>query len=153
MYVRNDCKVFRFCRSKCKKAFQKKWNPRRTAWTKAFRMSHGKEMVNDATLAFEQRRNVPVKTSPENISKAIKAIRRVDELKQRRAQRLWRARMQTAAVQTARSAKAVLQKSIDLVPQRLQEHVKETLALAQQRQTERRKAQSKKKKAVAVEED
>ena len=53
MFVRNDSKIFRFCRSKCRKAFFKKKNPLRTKWTKAYRESHGKEMAMDTTFEFE----------------------------------------------------------------------------------------------------
>ncbi|KAI2648660.1 putative ribosome biogenesis protein RLP24 [Labeo rohita] len=78
MFVRNDCKVFRFCRSKCHKNFKKKRNPRKTRWTKAFRKSAGKELTVDNSLEFEKRRNIPVKYNRELWSKTGESDRPID---------------------------------------------------------------------------
>ncbi|XP_786936.1 probable ribosome biogenesis protein RLP24 [Strongylocentrotus purpuratus] len=83
-FVRNDSKIFRFCRGKCHKAFKKKKNPRKVRWTKAFRKGAGKELAVDNSFEFEKRRNIPVKYERELWQKTITAMARVDEIKQRR---------------------------------------------------------------------
>ncbi|KAI8782333.1 probable ribosome biogenesis protein RLP24 [Biomphalaria glabrata] len=83
-FVRNDSKIFRFCRSKCHKAFQKKRNPRKARWTKAFRKAAGKELTVDPSLEFEKRRNEPVKYNKELWQTTIKAMKRIEEIKVRR---------------------------------------------------------------------
>lgn len=45
-HIRNDSITFLFCRSKCNKAFKRKWHPLKTRWTKAYRLFHKKEMFN-----------------------------------------------------------------------------------------------------------
>ncbi|KAM3288832.1 hypothetical protein P3S67_022262 [Capsicum chacoense] len=58
-FVRNDAKIFRFCRSKCHKNFKMKRNPHKVKWTKAYRRLHGKDMTQDSTFEFERKRNRP----------------------------------------------------------------------------------------------
>lgn len=83
-FVRNDCKIFRFCRSKCHRAFKRKKNPRKVRWTKAYRKVAGKELAIDPSFEFEKRRNVPVKYSREAWQKTLEAIKKATEIKERR---------------------------------------------------------------------
>jgi len=84
-FVRNDCKIFRFCKSKCHAAFKKKKNPRKVRWTKAFRKASGKELAVDPSFEFEKRRNVPVKYERELWTKTVEAMKKVEEIRQRRS--------------------------------------------------------------------
>ncbi|XKL68054.1 hypothetical protein PGB90_003545 [Kerria lacca] len=83
-FVRNDCKVFKFCRSKCMKAFKKKKNPRKVRWTKAYRKIVGKELSVDPAFEFEKRRNTPIKYDREFWQKSLEAIKRIEEIKNKR---------------------------------------------------------------------
>lgn len=60
-FIRNDCKIFKFCRSKCHRHFKVKHNPKKIKWTKAYRKTHGKELMYDKALEFEQRKVEPVR--------------------------------------------------------------------------------------------
>nr|XP_035138438.1 probable ribosome biogenesis protein RLP24 [Callithrix jacchus] len=84
MFVRNDCKVFRFCKSKCHKNFKKKHNPRKVRWTKAFRKAAGKERPEDNSFEFEKRRNEPIKYQRELWNQTVDAMKRAEEIKQKR---------------------------------------------------------------------
>ncbi|KAF2219810.1 ribosomal protein L24e-domain-containing protein [Elsinoe ampelina] len=92
-FVRNDARVFRFCKSKCHKNFKMKRNPRKLAWTKAFRRAHGKEMTVDSTLTFAARRNVPVRYNRDLVATTLKAMQRVSEIRAKRERAFYRNRM------------------------------------------------------------
>ena len=77
--------MFKFCRSKCHKNFKKKKNPRKAKWTKAFRKAAGKELAVDPAFEFEKRRNEPVKYDRELWKTTVTAMKRVDEIRQKRA--------------------------------------------------------------------
>jgi Ribosomal protein L24e len=65
-------------------AFKRKKNPRKAKWTKAYRKIAGKELTVDPCFEFEKRRNAPVKYDRELWTKTIDAIKRVNEIKERR---------------------------------------------------------------------
>lgn len=115
MFVRNDSKTFRFCRSKCSRAFHKKRNPRKVAWTKAYRRTRGKEMAVDSTFEFEKRRNRPVKYNREIMGQTLQAMQRVGEIQVKRAERHFGERMKEAAAEKKKYARVEIEKSIDLL--------------------------------------
>ncbi|KAJ1509662.1 ATPase-activating ribosome biosynthesis protein [Coelomomyces lativittatus] len=93
MFVRNDAKTFRFCRSKCHKNFKMKRNPRKVRWTKAFRKAAGKEMIVDGTLDLERRRHVPVKYNREKMMTVLKTIQRANQVKLKRERLFYKSRV------------------------------------------------------------
>lgn len=104
MFVRNDGKTFRFCRSKCHKNFMMKRNPRKLRWTKAFRKAHGKELAVDATFDFERRRNVPVRYDRDLMQTTVEAIKTVTEIRQKRERKFYVDRMRSARVASLKLA-------------------------------------------------
>lgn len=115
MYVRNDAKVFRFCRSKCHKAFKAKRNPRKLKWTKASRAARGKEMIVDSSLDFEKRRNRPLKYDRELMQSTVRAIKRIEEIKRIRQDRFMEKRMEGHREKEKVRARESIVKSIDLI--------------------------------------
>ncbi|KAL1865091.1 ATPase-activating ribosome biosynthesis protein [Paecilomyces lecythidis] len=86
-FCRLDAKQFRFCSSKCHKNFKMKRQPRKLKWTKAHRAARGKEMIVDSSLLlsqFAKRRNVPVRYDRNLVAATVKAMERVEEIRQRR---------------------------------------------------------------------
>ncbi|EPY41266.1 large subunit ribosomal protein L24e [Angomonas deanei] len=115
IYIRNDCKLFHFCASKCRRNFGMKRNPMKLKWTKTFRKANGKELAVDSTMNFEQRRHVPVKYNRELLSDTLKVMKRVEKIKERRQLALWEKRMERAKLQEKRETASALKHNIDWI--------------------------------------
>jgi len=96
VFVRNDAKMFRFCRSKCHRNFKAKKNPRKVKWTKAYRKTHGKELTLDPVLDFEKQRNEAVRYNRNVWVDTIQAMEKIDEIKSKREERFYDERMKKA---------------------------------------------------------
>ncbi|KAI9827974.1 MAG: ATPase-activating ribosome biosynthesis protein [Phylliscum demangeonii] len=84
MFVRNDGRSFRFCRSKCDKNVK---------WTRAFRRAAGKELVVDPVLQFGGNPNIPVRYNRDRIALTLSAMQRVAEIRERREKVFYLRRM------------------------------------------------------------
>ncbi|TDZ32087.1 Ribosome biogenesis protein RLP24 [Colletotrichum spinosum] len=115
-FVRNDAKVFRFCRSKCHKNFKMKRNPRKLKWTKAYRAAAHKEMTVDSTLQFGARRNVPVRYDRDLMAKTLKAMERVSAIRQRRERVFYKKRMQGKREREIAAARKLVAENEHLLP-------------------------------------
>mmetsp|Transcript_28 Transcript_28/g.53 ORF Transcript_28/g.53 Transcript_28/m.53 type:complete len:156 (-) Transcript_28:4257-4724(-) len=114
-FVRNDCKVFKFCRSKCHKNFKMKRNPRKLKWTKAYRHAMGKDMTVDSTFQFEQRRNIPIRYNRDLFVKTVGAMKRITEIRKERQKRFWENRMKNAQTTHQEANEREIQKNIHLI--------------------------------------
>eukprot|EP00928_Gymnodinium_smaydae_P031003 TRINITY_DN228_c0_g2_i2.p1 TRINITY_DN228_c0_g2~~TRINITY_DN228_c0_g2_i2.p1 ORF type:complete len:200 (-),score=50.10 TRINITY_DN228_c0_g2_i2:106-636(-) len=115
MFVRNDCKTFRFCRSKCHKHFKMKHNPRRLKWTKAYRRAQGKEMTLDSTFNFEKKRLTPTRYNRNLMVSTIKAMQTVDRIRTVRKERFHKQRLATQLRKKQTSAQKEAAKGIHLL--------------------------------------
>lgn len=115
VFVRNDSKCFRFCRSKCIRNFKKKRNPRKVAWTKAYRKNAGKEMGVDSTFEFEQRRNRPVKYDRNLMSQTVQSMQTISDIQMKRSERFFQNRMADAKIIKKEQARKEIETSIELL--------------------------------------
>ena len=115
MFVRNDSKIFHFCRSKCHKNFNLKRNPRKMKWTKAFRKSAGKEMTVDSTFDFEKRRNRVEKYDRQVMATTIRVMKKVQEIKSKREQRFYDRRMKVKKQHEKTQNKVEIKQNINLI--------------------------------------
>ncbi|KAK9060777.1 hypothetical protein SSX86_021483 [Deinandra increscens subsp. villosa] len=104
-FVRNDAKIFRFCRSKCHKNFKMKRNPRKVKWTKAYRRLHGKDMTQDATFEFERKRNRPERYDRNLTENTLKAIKTIDKVRSRREETHHKNRMKGKVAKERKEAR------------------------------------------------
>mmetsp|Transcript_35704 Transcript_35704/g.93055 ORF Transcript_35704/g.93055 Transcript_35704/m.93055 type:complete len:159 (-) Transcript_35704:188-664(-) len=114
-FVRNDARVFKFCRSKCHKNFKMKRNPRKVKWTKAYRVSHGKEIAMDTTMEFERKRNRAVKYDRELMGQTLHAMKRVMEIRANREKRFYEDRMKGKKEKEKAEALKEIEQNIDLI--------------------------------------
>ena len=126
-FVRNDAKLFRFCRSKCHKNFKMKRNPRKLGWTKAFRRAHGKEMTVDSTLQFQQRRNIPVRYNRDLVARTLEAMSRVGEIRAKRERQFYKNRMAGNKAIQLEADKKLVAENQHLLPPQNRDKVQETL--------------------------
>ena len=78
-FCRNDGQLFKFCRSKCYKAFKRKKNPRKTKWTKIYRMINRKELKT----VTEKRMTEPLLLNNSLVSESITKIPQISEVVQK----------------------------------------------------------------------
>ncbi|KAK4541441.1 ATPase-activating ribosome biosynthesis protein [Oleoguttula mirabilis] len=129
-FVRNDAKLFRFCRSKCHKNFKMKRNPRKLAWTKSFRRAHGKEMTVDSTLAFAQRRNIPVRYNRDLVATTLSAMQRVSEIRARRERQFYKNRMKGNRAKQLEADRKLVAENQHLLPRQHRDQAQEVLEQA-----------------------
>lgn len=96
VFVRNDGKMFRFCRSKCHRNFKAKRNPRKLRWTKAYRKTHGKELVTDPVYDFEKIKDTTIKYNRDVWTNTVQAMDKLAEIRKRREDRFFERRMKRA---------------------------------------------------------
>ena len=101
-----------------------KRNPRKLAWTKAFRSAHGKEMPIDGTLAnFAQRRNIPVRYNRDLVQKTLEAMTRVQEIRDRRERQFYKERMKGNKARQLEADRKLVAENQHLLPPQYRDQV------------------------------
>jgi len=104
-----------------------KRNPRKLAWTKSFRRAHGKEMTVDSTLAFAQRRNIPVRYNRELVATTLSAMQRVSEIRARRERQFYKNRMKGNRASQLEADRKLVEENQHLLPPQYRDQAKEVL--------------------------
>lgn len=104
-----------------------KRNPRKLAWTKAFRRAHGKEMTVDSTLAFAQRRNIPVRYNRDLVATTLQAMQRVSEIRARRERQFYKNRMKGNKEKQLEADRKLVAENQHLLPPQYRNQVEQVL--------------------------
>ncbi|XP_058768338.1 probable ribosome biogenesis protein RLP24 [Vicia villosa] len=115
-FVRNDAKIFRFCRSKCHKNFKMKRNPRKVKWTKAYRRVHGKDMTQDSTFEFERKRNRPERYDRNLAQTVLGIMPKIEKIRVDREARHHMNRMKGKKLKIQKEGVKELLQSIHMLP-------------------------------------
>ena len=142
VFVRNDAKIFRFCRSKCHRNFKAKKNPRKIRWTKAYRKTHGKELVTDPVYDFEKIRNTPIKYNREIWTDTIQAMDKLSKIRKDREDRFFEERMRRAKHDKKEMMKANLIRHEQLISNPI---IREKVDKLREERDEKRKLEEEKK--------
>lgn len=104
-----------------------KRNPRKLAWTKSFRRAHGKEMTVDSTLAFAQRRNIPIRYNRDLVATTLQAMQRVSEIRARRERQFYVNRMKGNKAKQLEADRKLVAENQHLLPPEYRDQVQEML--------------------------
>ena len=110
VFVRNDGKMFRFCRSKCHRNFKAKKNPRKLRWTKAYRKTHGKELTVDPVYDFEKVKDSTIKYNRDIWTDTVQAMDKLAVIRKKREDKFFEKRMKRAEHDKKEMIKANLMK-------------------------------------------
>lgn len=92
-----------------------KRNPRKVKWTKAYRVLHGKDASADSVFQFERKRNRPERYDRNVTQSTLRAMKKVEEVRVRRAERFYENRMKGKEDERRRADKRELEQQIHLI--------------------------------------
>lgn len=92
-----------------------KRNPRKVKWTKAYRVLHGKDASADTVFQFERKRNRPERYDRNVTQSTLRAMKKVEEVRVRRAERFYENRMKGKEDERRRADKRELEQQIHLI--------------------------------------
>lgn len=84
-------------------------------WTKAYRRSHGKELMFDKSLEFEKRREEPVRYNRDLYVKTVQAMKKVEGIRARREKAFIQNRIKQAKKNNKELVERELMRHVELI--------------------------------------